>query len=185
MILFVSSKRTEASRVTQLCCNFHFFYSLYKTWKDHLYRISVSEFYKWLFGTFQKRLLIFLNVLMEFWWIFLPWLVREDTSLVKKRYCCLKSQALTASPCVVILFTFTCFDACFLKLSSTVFHWKGRGTFWSPAPCPMLIMYLIWGTLSDVCSVLMFLPGSAFGCCQNSILAILGYLWNFLCALYH
>ena len=86
---------------------------------------------------------------------------------------------------VVILFTSTCFDACFLKLSLTVFHWKGRGTFWSPAPCPMLIMYLIWGTLSDVCSVLMFLPGSAFGCCQNSILAILGYLWNFLCALYH
>jgi len=41
--------KTKASRGTKLCSCFCF-YSLYNIWKDQLYRISRSYFYKWLFG---------------------------------------------------------------------------------------------------------------------------------------
>ena len=43
--------KTKASRGRRLWSNFYFyFYSLYKIWKDQLYRISESELYKWLLG---------------------------------------------------------------------------------------------------------------------------------------
>ena len=41
--------KTKASRGTKLCSYFNL-YSLYKLWKDQLYRISGSQFYEWLFG---------------------------------------------------------------------------------------------------------------------------------------
>ena len=41
--------KTKVSWGTKLCCCFNF-YSLNNIWKDQLYRISGSEFYKWLFG---------------------------------------------------------------------------------------------------------------------------------------
>ena len=41
--------KTKVSRATKICIYFNF-YSLYKIWKDQLYRISGSEFYEWLFG---------------------------------------------------------------------------------------------------------------------------------------
>ena len=40
--------KTKASRGTRLC-SYYYFYSLYNIWKDQLYRISLSEFYEWLF----------------------------------------------------------------------------------------------------------------------------------------
>ena len=41
--------KTKASRGTKPCSYFYF-YSLYNIWKDQLYTISRSQFYKWLFG---------------------------------------------------------------------------------------------------------------------------------------
>ena len=41
--------KTKAFRGTKLCSHFCFS-SLYNIWKDQLYRISRSYFYKWLFG---------------------------------------------------------------------------------------------------------------------------------------
>ena len=41
---------TNGPRGTKLCRYFNF-YSLYKIWKDQLYRISGSQFYEWLSGT--------------------------------------------------------------------------------------------------------------------------------------
>ena len=43
----------KASGSTKLCSCFNF-YSLYNIWKDQLYRISGSQFYEWLFGTFSE-----------------------------------------------------------------------------------------------------------------------------------
>jgi len=41
--------KTKASRGTELCI-YYKIYSFYNVWKDQLYRISGSDFYKWLFG---------------------------------------------------------------------------------------------------------------------------------------
>ena len=46
--------KTKATRGSKLCSYFGC-YSLYNILKDQLYRISGSEFYEWLFGTFEKR----------------------------------------------------------------------------------------------------------------------------------
>ena len=46
IIFFVSSKRR---------CSYFYFYSLYNKSINQLYRISKSEFYELLFGTFEKR----------------------------------------------------------------------------------------------------------------------------------
>ena len=52
--------KEKASRGTKVCIYFNF-YSLYKIWKERLYRISGSQFYEWLFRvrtvfrTFEKR----------------------------------------------------------------------------------------------------------------------------------
>ena len=41
--------KTKVFRVTKLRSYFNF-YSLYNIWKDHLYKVSGSECYEWLFG---------------------------------------------------------------------------------------------------------------------------------------
>ena len=46
--------KTKAFRGTKIC-TYSNFYPLYKTWKNQLYKISESEFYEWLFGTYETR----------------------------------------------------------------------------------------------------------------------------------
>ena len=48
LTLFSFILKPKASRGTKLCSYFNF-NSLFNLWKDQLYRISGSEFYKWLF----------------------------------------------------------------------------------------------------------------------------------------
>ena len=58
-ILFVSSKRRRLE--SRDFADILTLFSLYNMRKDQLYRIRGSEFYEWLFGTFEKRAPILTN----------------------------------------------------------------------------------------------------------------------------